>query len=201
MIKQPAQNNQTTSKNDPGKTPAIIGLVLAFVGAGLIGLILSIIGYKKSKSVGIKNRIALTGIIINAISLILFPILIFGPAFIAINTESKTEKSNNLAVDIYLVAEDYYKKVHSYPKTKDDLISATPVILSPSGKSLTLPSGIVFDSLLKAPAPDNASLYTRYQTCDSGDGYNVAYWDYATNKITASPITAGSQTNCVTVSN
>ena len=200
MIKQQIPIKQTTLKNDPGKTPAIIGLVLAFVGAGLIGLILSIIGYKKSKTAGVKNRIAIAGIIINAISLIILPIsfiLIMSATTDLFNdtvAEVNTDKSRSSAQTVARIADAYYTENYSYPKIKDDF-SNNPYI--------NLPSDTTFDSLSKAPASNTASRhrYVRYQTCASGGGYNVAYWDYTTNKITASPITAGSQTNCVTVLN
>ena len=72
---QPSQPLQTVE--DPGKTLGIIGLVLAFTGMSIIGLVLSIIGYKKSKAVGMKNTIALVGIWLNAIPIALIFIGIF----------------------------------------------------------------------------------------------------------------------------
>ena len=198
MNNQPTQNNSITSNNDPGKTLGIIGLILAFIGAGLVGLILSIIGYKKSKAVGIKNGIALAGIIINSVSLVIVTIFIIlavlatTSSYGGITAKANTAKSQSSAQTVASLADVYYADNYSYPETK---------ISFDSSPSIILPSYITFDSLSKAPAPNAASQYVRYQTCASGDGYNVAYWDYATNKITASPITAGSQTNCVTVSN
>ncbi len=51
----------------PGKTLGIVGLVLAIVTGGPIGLILSIIGFVQSKKAGFKNGPALAGIIIGSI--------------------------------------------------------------------------------------------------------------------------------------
>src|SRR3954454_21134296 len=47
---------------DPGRTMGIVGLVLA-IFCSLIGMIVSIIAYNKSKAAGFKNNIALAGII------------------------------------------------------------------------------------------------------------------------------------------
>ena len=51
---------------DPGRTLGIVGLVLAIV-ANVIGLIISIIAFTKSKKAGFKNTPALAGIIIGAV--------------------------------------------------------------------------------------------------------------------------------------
>ena len=51
----------------PGKTLGIVGLVLAIVGGGLLGLILSIVALVQSKKAGFKNTPALVGVIIGAI--------------------------------------------------------------------------------------------------------------------------------------
>jgi hypothetical protein len=80
---------------DPGKTLGIVGLVMAFVGLQVVGLILSILGFKKSKAVGIHNTVAKAGIIINSIFIGLA--LIFIPIMIAITVASYngiTERAN-----------------------------------------------------------------------------------------------------------
>jgi len=56
---------------NPGKTFGIISLVLSLIGAGVIGIILGIIGLKKSAAVGLKNGLALAGIIVGAVSTVL----------------------------------------------------------------------------------------------------------------------------------
>ncbi len=75
----PFQPSQTTlKKEDPGRTVGIIGLVVGIIGiifpvmpVNVVGLILSIIGYKKSKDVNIKNVLALVGIWLNAIMIVI----------------------------------------------------------------------------------------------------------------------------------
>ena len=53
----------------PGKTLGIVGLILAFF-CSIVGLVLSIIAYSQSKQVGIKNNIALAGIIVAAVFMV-----------------------------------------------------------------------------------------------------------------------------------
>lgn len=55
---------------DPGKTLGILSVILPFVGLGLVGLILGIIGRVKSKKAGFKNTPALVGIIIGIVAVI-----------------------------------------------------------------------------------------------------------------------------------
>jgi multisubunit Na+/H+ antiporter MnhG subunit len=51
---------------DPGRTLGIVGLVVS-IFASLIGLIISVIAYNKSKAAGYKNNFALAGIVIGAV--------------------------------------------------------------------------------------------------------------------------------------
>ncbi|HYI54439.1 MAG TPA: DUF4190 domain-containing protein [Microlunatus sp.] len=55
---------------DPGRTMGIVGLVLA-VFCSLVGIVVSIIAYNKSKQAGFKNNIALAGIIVGAVVFVL----------------------------------------------------------------------------------------------------------------------------------
>lgn len=65
---------------DPNRTLTIVGFVLAFL-CSLAGLIISIIAYNKSKSVGYKNNLALAGIIIAAALMVLSAIFSATGAF------------------------------------------------------------------------------------------------------------------------
>ena len=56
---------------DPGKTMAIIAVILPFVGFSLVGLILGIIAKSKSKKAGYKNTLALVAIIISSIAIVI----------------------------------------------------------------------------------------------------------------------------------
>ncbi|MFT4165491.1 MAG: hypothetical protein QM650_09645 [Microlunatus sp.] len=55
---------------DPGRTMGIVGLVLA-VFCSLVGVIVSIIAFNKSKAAGFKNNIALAGIIVGAVFIVI----------------------------------------------------------------------------------------------------------------------------------
>ncbi len=67
---QPQQSYQGATVQDPGKTMAIIAVVLPFIGFGLVGLILGIIAKSKSKKAGFKNTIALVAIIISSLAIV-----------------------------------------------------------------------------------------------------------------------------------
>jgi hypothetical protein len=65
-----AESYQGREVQDPGKVYGIISIILPFVGFGLVGLVLGIIGRIKSKRAGYKNVLALVGIILGAISVV-----------------------------------------------------------------------------------------------------------------------------------
>jgi hypothetical protein len=54
---------------DPGRTLAIVGLVLSIFA--LVGLIISIIAYRTSKAAGFRNGIARTGIILSCVFMVI----------------------------------------------------------------------------------------------------------------------------------
>lgn len=64
------QPQPTPAAQDPGRTLGIVGLVCAFL-CSLVGLVISIIAYTRSKAAGFNNGIALAGIIVSAVSLVL----------------------------------------------------------------------------------------------------------------------------------
>ncbi|WP_136612095.1 DUF4190 domain-containing protein [Sinomonas albida] len=55
----------------PGKALGIVSVILPFVGFGLIGLILGIVGRSQSKKVGAKNTPAVVGIVLGSISIVI----------------------------------------------------------------------------------------------------------------------------------
>lgn len=78
---QPATNTSAPaapapSSKNPGQTFGIISIVLAILGIGIGGLILGIIGYKKSKKAGAGTGLSLAGIIISVLSTIVGLLLI-----------------------------------------------------------------------------------------------------------------------------
>lgn len=69
MTYQPPPGPAGPPAQDPGRTLGIVGLVFAFL-CSLVGLILSIVAYTRSKNAGYKNTIALVGIIISVVGMI-----------------------------------------------------------------------------------------------------------------------------------
>lgn len=63
---QPAPGQPMPQAEDPGRTLGIVGLILAFVAAA-VGMIISIVAFRKSKAAGYKNNLALAGIIVGAV--------------------------------------------------------------------------------------------------------------------------------------
>lgn len=84
-VKEHATPAHPVVANDPGKTIGIVGFALSFV-IGLAGLILSIIGYVKSKKAGYNNGLALAGIIIGAVSTVISIIAIALISVFIVNT-------------------------------------------------------------------------------------------------------------------
>lgn len=86
-----AETHPTHTQHNPGEVWGIVGFALAFSGGQIVGLIFSIIGYRRSRAVGIQNRLAIAGIIINSIFLLLFfiiMILYVGLIIYAVSTGS-----------------------------------------------------------------------------------------------------------------
>lgn len=75
----------------PGKTLGIVGLILAIVLGGVVGIIVSAIALNQSKAAGYKNTPAKAGLIIGIVVValyVLFFILVFGLAGLAASTGS-----------------------------------------------------------------------------------------------------------------
>ena len=100
--------------SDPGKTLAIVGLVLGFIGLSLIGLILSIVSKKKSSKAGFKNTVALIGIILNSIFIFLTIVVIIPITLISYNAVQN--RSRDLAT--YTELNQLNKAVVSYISEK-----------------------------------------------------------------------------------
>lgn len=74
-----------TPTENPGQGLGIGSLVTALIGLHIVGLILGIVGLKKSKKAGYGNGLALAGIIISGVGMVLFLVyvVIFLPALFA----------------------------------------------------------------------------------------------------------------------
>lgn len=70
---QPAANGAAVPQADPGKTLGIVSLVLALIGlilgvfTAIPGFIVGLVGFLKSKKVGITNGLAIAGMALSVI--------------------------------------------------------------------------------------------------------------------------------------
>lgn len=56
---------------NPGQTLGIASLVVSLIGGGIIGIILGVMGINKSKKAGLKNPLALAGVLIGAVGILI----------------------------------------------------------------------------------------------------------------------------------
>jgi hypothetical protein len=85
---------------NPGKTLGIVGLILGFFGPlSIVGLILSIVGLRKSKKVGQSNGVAVAGIIVS--SLVLVGVIIGGIA-LGVGLAHVVEMCNQLGPGVHI---------------------------------------------------------------------------------------------------
>lgn len=150
----------------PGKGIGIAGFVLAFTGTQLIGLILSIIGYKKAKAAGVKHSLAFAGIILNSVflglALLIIPFFVITTivSYNSITLRANTSSARASASSVQKYAELYNAENESYPTTIKDVSNAS--------------AHFSLVELTQEPSsPDTVVFYT----C-SEDGNKIAYWDY-----------------------
>ncbi len=82
-------NQVPVAAANPGQGLGIASLICSILGVSLIGLILGIIGLKKSKEAGMGNGMALAGIILGAIGLV-FGLLWFVLVILAAAADTAT---------------------------------------------------------------------------------------------------------------
>lgn len=94
---QPTTPMPVTSE-DPGKTFAIISLVLAVVGMQVIGLVLAIIARGKSKKAGFDGKLATIGLILNIVIIVVGTVVV---TTIAIASYNGIKERANAQSSIY----------------------------------------------------------------------------------------------------
>jgi len=179
---QPSQPVQTTE--DPGKTLGIIGLILSFIGMSVVGLVLCIIGYKKSKAVGMKNTIALVGIWLNAISMV---VVIFGiiAAIVIVSYAGLAAKANTSQAQSNALSTQTYSKVFNtdnvrYPdKMVDFNAESTPSAdMSPEISLLNHGTTVLNESNGR-----NTIWYQYTGDVGAATGGRIMYWDYLNDEM------------------
>ena len=78
---------------NPGKILGMISLITSLLGISLVGLILGIVGLKKSKNAGMKNGMALAGIILSIVGMVIGVILVI---MLGLGTSSLVKKCQEL---------------------------------------------------------------------------------------------------------
>ncbi|MEI6228413.1 MAG: hypothetical protein WCP11_00060 [Candidatus Saccharibacteria bacterium] len=197
-VQKPQQNGQEgamkqnmKSTDDPGRTLGIVGFVFAFIGLSIIGIILSAVGYHKSKTAGFKNGLALAGIWLNATFLIIIPILaaITIVSYAGVTARANASRAESNALSVQTTAEAYRADKGNYPDETSDFTSGS--ILIP------LPSGVTVLSRLQGLDKSNGTTSTRYQyTGEFGNatGGKIEYWDFTTDNISSKVIYIGDAT-------
>lgn len=111
-------------------------------------------------------------------------------AYTGITARANTTKAQTNAVSIQKKAEAYAADTGagSYPTLTTQF----------TGNIAGLPAGV---SLLTGAATlsgTNGTTSINYQTCASGAGYQVRFWDFTANAVSTTVLSGGTQTTCAT---
>lgn len=205
MTAPPTQGPTTLSTEYPGKTLGIVGFVLVFVGASLIGLILSIIGFKQSKNAGRKNNIALAGIWINTIEMTIIPIILvimMITSYGGITAKADTAMAQNNASSVQSAAESYYAEKGRYPTLFDDFISTDLFVIK---GAVWEPKSTLLLNNYEILNNTNGRKTIWYQygknNRDDAIGGRVQYWDFINDRVSSDIIYVGKATQDSVFSN
>lgn len=169
---------------DPGKTLAIIGIILAFF-FNVVGLILSIIARSKSKKAGYPTTLATIGIVLNSVFILLsvlaisLLVIITLAAYNNIEERAESQQYTTDAHSIIKKAEAYYAVTGSYPVSISEF----------NAEQVSTLTEQEIDGITDSPlAPGEDDIYVL--TCGADKGIAVEYWDSST-AITPSTLYAG----------
>jgi hypothetical protein len=170
------------------KTLAIVGLIMAFVGLQLVGLIISIIAKRKAVKPSSTNTIALIGIILNAVFIVVGFVVLLAvtlTAYSGITAKANTAVSQTSEKSLAASVNAYISANNKLPTTASELTLESSVKL---GSVATMP-----------PSPS----YAEYAYCAGGSIARLGYWDYSKNApvYTYADSTGGStsSTDCIVV--
>lgn len=188
------------SGNNPGKVITIVGFVMAFIGLGVVGIILSIIGLIKSKKAGHKNGLAIAGIILNVLSMIGMIILISitlvsynsltskakasqsaqeSSNYDSLAAIAKTSQAESIALTVKDCAEIYYESNGSYPNKLSDFSDMYSTCSDTAASTLTSSTGTT------------TAEYQYSGDSAAGNGGRIGHWDYTTGQISTSVLYVG----------
>jgi hypothetical protein len=155
---------------NPGKKLGIIGFIFAFFPIlQIVGVVLSAVVLTQSRKAGLKNGIALAGIIVGAcltVINILFTLFIISSVgyYFEVNDRATTQTAQSNAYYVIKKAELYAAKTNSYPSSPKELSLSE----SQTGASIT------FSPQPLNSRPSSPSTLTFY-SCS--DGNKIGYWD------------------------
>jgi hypothetical protein len=176
---QPQQqpNQQPVNQTDPGKTLGIVGFIFAFVGLQVFGLILSILGFTKSKKAGIKNSLALAGIIVNSVFLLLaiavsLLFIVTLVSYGGISDRANASSAQSAAASTVRWTELHSIDANGYPKSFMELENSDRVPTT----STVQPSATPLTS--EPTYPDTIE----FNVCGD-EGNKIGYWNYTENQV------------------
>lgn len=111
-------------------------------------------------------------------------------AYTGITARANTTKAQTNAVAIQKKAEAYAADTGAgnYPTLTTQF----------TGNIAGLPAGVSLLTGAGTLSGANGGSSVNYQTCATGAGYQVKYWDFTTNAVSANTLTGGTQTGCAT---
>ncbi|MDB5167319.1 MAG: hypothetical protein JWN26_464 [Candidatus Saccharibacteria bacterium] len=189
--------NQTSSHtqqaHNPGAALGIAGFILAFVGVQVVGLILSIIGYHKSKVAGFKNRLAVAGIVLNIVFMVIAIPIIAAITIVAYNgvtARANLDTARSNASDVLSYAEAFNADNGRYPDSLADFSAGTASTKLYSGITIINTNGGTTLDLTAATGKTN--IWYQYDgPKGAATGGRITYWDYTNNKISDTVLYVG----------
>lgn len=185
--KQPQAASAAPNTNT-GQTLGIIGIILPFVGFGLIGLVLSIISLVQASKARTSKTLGIVGIILNVIFGIIFGLVVLfiitTTAYNGIQNRAKTSETQSVVNSIAKKAETYKALHDSYPQSAADFESDAETSLAAIDTSLVLTEN----------TPDD-SRSIQYKACGK-DGAEVVYFDPSRGYIMRQFVGNGSSATC-----
>lgn len=106
----PSQSLSQQPVEDPGKKLALVGILVSVFGFAVVGTILSIVAYVKSKKAGFKNKLAIAGIVAGSILFVIGTIvLVFVSFAFADFFSGLIQKCNELGPGLHKVGNTTYE--------------------------------------------------------------------------------------------
>lgn len=188
----PGQPQPVAQPHNPGKTLGIVGFIFAFVGLHLVGLILSIIALVKSHGAGMRNGLAVAGIVLNAtFMVVVVPLLaITIVAYGGITAKANSNKAAANASTVQRYAEAFNADQGRYPDSLSDFALRTGSSVLPSYINIIGTNGGITLNLNATTGEENI-WYQYTGTSGAATGGRISYWDFKNQKISDTVLYVG----------